>query len=105
MICEFQKESKEMKVKFEGEIDHHTCQIMKNELDYEIRKNMPNKLIFDFENVRFMDSSGIGLLIGRYKSLIRIGAGAEIINANKDVKRILNMSGIFKIMLIKEEIA
>lgn len=105
MICEFKKESKEMKVKFEGEIDHHTCQIMKNELDYEIRKNTPNKLIFDFKNVRFMDSSGIGLLIGRYKSLLRIGADAEIINANKEVKRILDMSGIFKIMLIKEEIA
>lgn len=105
MICEFRKDTREMYVKFEGEIDHHTCQIMKNELEYEIQKNTPNKLVFDFEKVRFMDSSGIGLLIGRYKSLLRIGAVAEIINASKDVKRILDMSGIFKIMLIKETIA
>lgn len=105
MICEFQKDTKEMYVKFEGEIDHHTCQVMKKELDYEIQKVMPRKLIFDFKNVKFMDSSGIGLLIGRYKTLLRIGAKAEIINATKEAKRILDMSGIFKIMQIKEEIA
>ncbi len=105
MICEFQKDTKKMYVKFEGEIDHHTCQVMKKELDYEIQKSTPRKLIFDFENVKFMDSSGIGLLIGRYKTLLRIGAKAEIINVSKEVKRILDMSGIFKIMQIKEEIA
>lgn len=105
MICEFQKDTRKMYVKFDGEIDHHMCQVMKRELDYEIQKNTPKKIIFDFENIKFMDSSGIGLLIGRYKSLLKFGSKAEIINVNKEVKRILDMSGIFKIMQIKEEIA
>lgn len=105
MICEFQKDTRKMYVKFDGEIDHHMCQVLKKELDYEIQKNTPKKIIFDFENVKFMDSSGIGLLIGRYKTLLRIGAEAEIVNASKETKRILDMSGIFKIIQIKEEIA
>ena len=51
-----------------------------------------------------MDSSGIGLIIGRYKYLLRIGGETEIVNVNKEVKRILDMSGIFKIIPIYEEV-
>ena len=87
------------------EVDHHVAQQLCRELDMLVEAFAVQELELDFEKTEFMDSSGIGLLIGRYKSLIRIGADAEIINANKEVKRILDMAGIFKIMLIKEEIA
>lgn len=102
MVCTYEKEGRVMNVSFDGDIDHHSCEIMKKELDYQIQRNAPQKLIFDFKNVKFMDSSGIGLIIGRYKYLIRIGGIAEIINVNKEINRILTMSGIFKIMTIKE---
>ena len=105
MVMNYSEKKRELVINFDGEIDHHSCSEIAVQSDDAIKKYLPKKLIFDFENVRFMDSSGIGLLIGRYKSLIRIGADAEIINANKEVKRILDMAGIFKIMLIKEEIA
>lgn len=91
-------------VSFSGEIDHHTCLENAKKTDDVIRKYLPKKVIFDFENVSFMDSSGIGMLLGRYKQLIRFGGKAEMKNLNNDMKRIFTMSGIFKIIpLIEEE--
>lgn len=104
MKIEYLKENRTLILKIDGEIDHHSCEIIKKEADYEIQKKSPKKLIFDFKNVNFMDSSGIGLIIGRYKYLLRIGGETEIINANKEIKRILDMSGIFKIIPIYEEV-
>lgn len=105
MNIEYFKESRTLILKIDGEIDHHSCEQIKKEADYEIQKNAPKKLVFDFKNVNFMDSSGIGLVIGRYKYLLRIGGDTEIINVNKEIKRILDMSGIFKIIPIYEEVA
>lgn len=105
MNIEYLKENRTLILKIDGEIDHHSCEQIKKEADYEIQKNAPKKLVFDFKNVNFMDSSGIGLIIGRYKYLLRIGGETEIINVNKEIKRILDMSGIFKIIPIFEEVA
>lgn len=49
------------------EIDHHEVNKIRSRADFEIEKNMPKKVVFDFNKVTFMDSSGIGMLIGRYK--------------------------------------
>lgn len=105
MNIEYLKENRTLILRIDGEIDHHSCEQIKKEADYEIQKRAPKKLVFDFKNVNFMDSSGIGLIIGRYKYLLRISGETEIINVNKEVKRILDMSGIFKIIPIYEEVA
>lgn len=90
-------------IKFDGEIDHHSCGEIAVLADDAIKKYLPLKVIFDFENVNFMDSAGIGMVIGRYKQLMRFGGKAEIINVNANIKRIFNMVGIFKIIpLVKE---
>ena len=59
---------------------------------------MPRKLIFDFGNVSFMDSSGIGIVIGRYKNMKSIGGEAYITNTRPTVRRIFEMSGLNKIV-------
>ena len=51
----------------EEEIDHHTTKELRRKMDYEIERRMPKKVIFNFNSVSFMDSAGIGLLLGRYK--------------------------------------
>ncbi|MBQ9267256.1 MAG: anti-sigma factor antagonist [Clostridia bacterium] len=103
MICEYTKDNRELTIKFSGEIDHHTCDVIKVKSDYEIQKYMPKKVVFDFKDVKFMDSSGIGMLIGRYKQILRIGGQAEMVHTSKDIKRIFEMSGIFKIIPLREE--
>lgn len=105
MKIEYQKETRTLILRIDEEIDHHSCEQIRREADFEIQKKAPKKLIFDLKNVKFMDSSGIGLVIGRYKYLLRIGGQTEIINASKEIRRILDMSGIFKIIPIYEGVS
>lgn len=72
-------------------------------MDYEITRFMPRKVMFDFSKVSFMDSAGIGLLIGRYKLIKLLGGNAEIINTNKSIEKVLEMSGIVKIIPIQKK--
>ena len=54
-------------LKITEEIDEHTTKEIRRRADYEIERHMPKRVIFDFDSVTFMDSAGIGLIIGRYK--------------------------------------
>lgn len=85
------------------ELDHHSCEKIRKRADYEIQRFMPKRVIFDFERVFFMDSAGIGLLIGRYKTSNCYGANLELINVKEKIEKILNMSGILKIIPIVED--
>ena len=73
MQVEYIKSEKRLVLKLEEEIDHHKCEKIKKRADYEIEVHIPKKLVFDFENVSFMDSSGIGMIIGRYKLETMLG--------------------------------
>lgn len=67
MESDYVEENKYLILKITDEIDECTTQRLRIQLDREIQKYMPEKTIIDFSNVSFMDSAGIGLLIGRYK--------------------------------------
>ena len=67
MISEYKKQDKLLILKITEEIDHHTSEKIRKRADYEIQIHIPKKVVFDFEKVTFMDSSGIGMIIGRYK--------------------------------------
>ncbi len=87
-------------LKITEEIDEHTTKEIRRRADYEIERHMPKRVIFDFDSVTFMDSAGIGLIIGRYKFAKMIGAKVEVSNLTKSVKRIFEMSGILKLIPI-----
>ena len=91
------------------ELDHHICERIRRRADYEIQRFMPRKVVFDFNKVVFMDSAGIGLVLGRYKTTNSFGGRMELINVNEKVRKVFEMSGILKIIPIvqeyKEEIA
>ena len=103
MFAEYDETKRSLNINFCGEIDHHTCLETAKKADDVIRKYLPQKVVFKFEVVIFMHSSGIGMLLGRYKQLIRFGGKAEMKNLNNDMKRIFAMSGIFKIIPMMEE--
>ena len=84
-----------------GEIDHHKAADIRYELDELIMNERPRKLTFDFTNVKFMDSSGIGLVLGRHRLITNIGGSIEIIGASKNIRRLFQMSGVDKIIDIK----
>lgn len=105
MEIQYQKEEKVLVLKITEELDHHTVERIRRKADYEIEKYIPRKVILDFNQVAFMDSAGIGLILGRYKNISLFGGKLEVVNASTQVIKILNMSGLSKIIEIKEECA
>lgn len=101
----YQKEDKSLILKITEELDHHTAEKIRRKADYEIEKYIPSKVVFDFNGVSFMDSAGIGLILGRYKNVSILGGELEVINVNEQVIKILNMSGLSRLIKIKEECA
>ena len=100
MDVNYDKSEKQLMFKLTEEIDHHTTESIRRRADYEIQRHIPRKVIFDFSSVSFMDSAGIGMIIGRYKLLSMLGGTLEIKNVSPNVERILKMSGILKIIKI-----
>lgn len=80
------------------DMDHHSAQYLRQKIDSELVKSTVKNIIFDFSNVNFMDSSGIGVIVGRYKNVQKLNGKAAIINANPKIMQIFEMSGILKII-------
>ena len=102
MEFDYIKTDKLLVVKIIEEIDHHTTEKIRRKIDTEITRYMPRKVILDFNKVSFMDSAGIGMIIGRYKMIKMLGGELEIENATRSVRKVLEMSGITKIISLKE---
>ncbi len=81
-----------------GEIDHHSAEIIRNEIESEVRNQNLRNIILNFKGVRFMDSSGIGVVIGRYKFAKALGGNLVACELTTEVKRIFDISGLLKIV-------
>jgi len=103
VVTEFNKEDKLLTFKLTEEVDQHTVEKIRRKMDNEIERYIPRKVIFDFSNISFMDSAGIGMVLGRYKMAKMLDGDLEIINTNKSVKKIFDMSGVSRIINIIEE--
>ena len=102
MESKFYDEDKLIVFKITDEIDDHSVQKLRRRFDYEIERYMPRKIVFDFDSVTFMDSAGIGLIIGRYKFAKMLGASLELSNLTGSVRKIFEMSGILKLIPLAE---
>ena len=102
MESKYYNEEKLLVLKLTEEIDECSVQKIRRKADYEIERHIPKKVIFDFNSVSFMDSAGIGLIIGRYRIVNMLGGVVEIANVTDSIKRILELSGILKIIPIIE---
>ncbi len=80
-----------------GELDHHTAREMREAIDNAVELNMPTLLVLDFKNISFMDSSGIGLVMGRYKSLVKFGAELHISGTSPQIYKMMKLAGIEKL--------
>lgn len=83
-----------------GEVDHHTAKAIRSEIDSNIEKVIPEKVILDFSGVTFMDSSGIGLVMGRYKIMKEKGGVVAIQNPPSHIKKVMFLAGLDKIASI-----
>lgn len=84
-----------------GEIDHHSAKKMRTELDRFIITMQPELMAMDLGSITFMDSSGIGLIMGRSKLLRECGGRLEIHNPQPYIRRVLKLSGLERIVKIR----
>lgn len=89
---------------FSGELDHHFAEYARNKIEGELLKATTRDVIFDFSGLSFMDSSGIGVIVGRYANIKKLGGKAAIICKDNKIRRILEISGILKLMPIFENL-
>ncbi len=92
------KKENNLIVVIKGEIDHHTAESVREKIDDDYFKYRCKNIVFDFKKVSLMDSSGIGMVIGRYKKVKFSGGKVIVAEANETVKKIFEMSGLNKII-------
>lgn len=81
-----------------GELDHHAAEKARDKIDEAVDNYGVQNLIFDFTNVSFMDSSGIGMVLGRYRKMNETEKKIAIVSCSKAIRNILNMAGVFSLM-------
>ncbi|MFA9464259.1 MAG: anti-sigma F factor antagonist [Velocimicrobium sp.] len=82
----------------QDELDHHKALVLRKGFDKLIDRENIRHIIFDFQGVDFMDSSGIGMIMGRYKKVIFVGGKVAVTSVNSSVDRIFRLSGLYKII-------
>lgn len=93
-------EDKKVTALLSGEIDHHNAKLLRQDIDFAVRENQPEELILDFAEVGFMDSSGIGLVMGRYKLMQESGGTLIVRNPPPHIKKVMRLSGIDRLASI-----
>ncbi len=84
------------------ELDHHNCRDLKYETDLLLAENYITHVIFDFSRTEFMDSSGIGIILNRYKQMSRSGGRVTAYGVNDRIRRILKIGGISGLVTVAE---
>lgn len=78
----------------EGELDHHAAKGIREEIDENIERIRPSVLVLDFKNVTFMDSSGIGLVMGRYRTMQILNGRLIVRNASLHIRKVMRLAGL-----------
>lgn len=104
MYIKFNKINDSLVVTLAGELDHHSAEEVRVKIDDRIDRENIKKMVFDFSGVTFMDSSGIGVVIGRYKKLSMRKGELSIVSVNNSIKRVFELSGMFKIIKVYENL-
>lgn len=89
-------------VRLEGELDHHEAGILREKWQHEITSKKVQHVILNLEDVTFMDSSGIGVLLGRYKEIAQLGGELVVCSIHPSIERLFEMSGLFKIIRLEK---
>ena len=100
MNVSFVSKQNKLYVKITGELDHHSAVEIKEQVDSKVIGEGVSVLVFDLSGLVFMDSSGIGVIIGRYKLMQSLGGEMHIISSNKSVDKLLKLSGICDIIKV-----
>ena len=103
MPVKIETQGKSIRACIQGDIDHHSAFMIRKAVDAEISRRQPRLLILDFGEVTFMDSSGIGLVMGRYKLMKGIGGEIRVENLSAGAYRVMRLAGLERLGEIKQK--
>lgn len=89
-------------VRLAGELDHHEAELLRDEWKDMMYKNPIKHVILNLDSVTFMDSSGLGVVLGRYKEVLQLGGEMVVCSVTPPIERLFEMSGLFKIVRSEE---
>lgn len=99
----YNEEEKKLQIYLDEELDIHSCRLLRNIIDSYIIKYEPTEFVMDFSEVKFMDSSGIGLLLGRYNLIKLLDSKMTVVNVDSNIKRIIELSSVGKLITLRSE--
>lgn len=102
MHIELEHHRRTLIVRLKGELDHHTAETVKVKMEEAILRGDVNHVVLSMKDLSFMDSSGLGVILGRYKLITARGGKMVVCDVNPAVYRLFEMSGLFKILTIQE---
>ena len=91
-----------LRIRLPREVDHHNAEEIRRKADRMLEHGGINKILFDFSETEFMDSSGVGVIMGRYRQIRYFGGSVSVVHAGPRMERLLRMSGISQWIEIKE---
>ncbi len=90
-----------LSVRLDGELDHHETALLRPLIDRELAEHRPRELVLDFGGVVFMDSSGIGLVMGRYRLMSEWGGAVRVTGLSAQQRRVMSLAGLGRIVRIE----
>lgn len=88
-------------IRLSGELDHHTADVLREQASKAIEENNIHHIVLNLESLTFMDSSGLGVILGRYKQIKQLHGEMVVCAISPSVQRLFDMSGLFKIIRLE----
>ena len=102
-MLELKQEENQLVAMLSGEIDHHRAREIRETIDFAVREQLPPIVILDVRNVTFMDSSGIGLIMGRAHLLEETGGTLEVHHPSAQIRKVMRLSGADRFAVIRNQ--
>ena len=103
-MCEYKVIRKNLILPVGPELDHHEATKLRRLSDEQFRRCRAKNIILDFKNTQFMDSAGVGMIIGRYREVDLIGGKVAVINMGKNIQKLMNISGLHKLVYVYDNL-
>ncbi len=102
LTIDLERRGRVLLVRLVGELDHHTAELLRDQVEDQLESGKVKHLVLNLGQLSFMDSSGIGVILGRYKQIRAIDGEMVVCAISPAVKRLFEMSGLFKIIRLEE---
>ncbi|KZZ86487.1 MULTISPECIES: anti-sigma F factor antagonist [Bacillaceae] len=90
-------------IRLSGELDHHSTDELRSKVNEILEEGQVKHIILNLGNLMFMDSSGLGVILGRYKQIKQLGGEMVVCSISPSIQRLFDMSGLFKIVRLEED--